>query len=70
MANTKISALPAASAALGADVASPASYTYYRFNVTDNWGDGYMGIGGVRLYPGATIVGLFAMASDGTIWHQ
>lgn len=42
------------------------SYTHYRLNITANVGDnGYNGIGGLKMFEAGTVVGLWAMNSDG-----
>lgn len=53
-------------------VASPASYLYYRLNITANYGDGYMGVSNLALYgeadpPAKGWVGLFMRTPAGEI---
>jgi len=39
------------------EIASPASYAYYRVYVTANWGDSYTGIGGLQMWDNTTVYG-------------
>lgn len=37
------------------EIASPASYAYYRVYITANWGDSYVGIGGLQMWDNTTV---------------